>query len=145
MKAFDWAEFLRSDSCLAIQDEKARQWLVTDQASSEHTYEPGALILREGERGDSIFVIGSGSVEALLSVSGAPEISLSILRRGETFGEMGFFERRPRSVLPGWAADRSVVSRGNQAPKTYLSRKALRNFPLGSYFAATFLNAGSCT
>ena len=48
---------------LAIQDEKARQWLVTDQASSEHTYEPGALI-SEGERGDSIFVIGSGSVEA---------------------------------------------------------------------------------
>ena len=98
MKAFDWAEFLRSDSCLAIQDEKTRQWLVTDQASSEHTYEPGALIIREGERGDSIFVIGSGSVEVLLSVNGEPEILLSILRRGETFGEMGFFERRPRSA-----------------------------------------------
>ena len=98
MKAFDWAEFLRSDSFLAIQDEKTRQWLVTDQASSEHTYEPGALILREGELGDSIFVIGSGSAEALLSVNGEPEISLSIMRRGETFGEMGFFERRPRSA-----------------------------------------------
>jgi two-component system, sensor histidine kinase len=98
VKAFDWAEFLRSDSCLAIQDEKTRRWLVSDQASSEHTYEPGALIIRKGEGGDSIFVIGSGSVEVLLSVNGEPEILLSVIQRGETFGEMGFFERRPRSA-----------------------------------------------
>jgi signal transduction histidine kinase/CheY-like chemotaxis protein len=98
VKAFDWAEFLRLDSFFAIQDEKTRQWLVTDQASSEHTYKPGALIIREGELGDSIFVIGSGSAEALLSVGGAPEILLAVLRQGETFGEMGFFERRPRSA-----------------------------------------------
>ena len=98
MKAFDWAEFLRSDSSLAIEDEKTRLWLVSDQSSSEHTYEPGALIIRQGELGDSIFVIGSGSVKVLLSVNGEPEILVSVLRRGETFGEMGFFERRPRSA-----------------------------------------------
>jgi two-component system, sensor histidine kinase len=98
VKTFDWAEFLRHGACLAIQDEKARQWLVTDQASSEHTYEPGALIIREGEVGDSIFVIGSGAAEALLAVNGEPEVLLSVMRRGETFGEMGFFERRPRSA-----------------------------------------------
>ena len=98
MKAFDWAEFLRLDSFLALQDEATRQWLVSDQASSEHTYEPGDSIIREGEVGDSIFVIGSGSAEVLLAVNGAPEILLAVLRRGETFGEMGFFERRPRSA-----------------------------------------------
>ena len=98
MKAFDWAEFLRLDSFLALQDEATRQWLVSDQASSERTYEPGDSIIREGEVGDSIFVIGSGSAEVLLAVNGAPEILLAVLRRGETFGEMGFFERRPRSA-----------------------------------------------
>jgi signal transduction histidine kinase/CheY-like chemotaxis protein len=98
VKAFDWAEFLGSDSSLAIEDEKTRQWLVSDQSSSEHTYEPGILIIRQGELGDSIFVIGSGSAEVLLSVNGEPEILVSVLRRGETFGEMGFFERRPRSA-----------------------------------------------
>ena len=60
MKTFDWVEFLRHDSFISAQDEKTRRWLVTDEASREHTYEPGAVILREGEVGDSIFVIGSG-------------------------------------------------------------------------------------
>jgi two-component system, sensor histidine kinase len=98
VKTFDWIEFLRHDSFISTQDEKTRQWLVTDEASSEHTYEPGAVILREGEIGDSIFVIGSGSAEALLSVGGEPEVLLAIMRPGETFGEMGVFERRPRSA-----------------------------------------------
>jgi two-component system, sensor histidine kinase len=98
VKAFDWAEFLRLSSFFSIQDDEARQWLVSDQASNEHRYEPGALIIKEGQVGDSIFVIGSGSAEALLCVNGQPEILLSIMRRGETFGEMGFFERRPRSA-----------------------------------------------
>jgi two-component system, sensor histidine kinase len=98
VKTFDWAEFLRHHSFLSTQDETTRRWLVADEASSERTYEPGALIIREGEVGDSIFVIGSGSAEAVLSADGDQEILLSVMREGETFGEMGFFERQPRSA-----------------------------------------------
>ena len=98
MKTFDWVEFLRHDSFISTQDEKARQWLVTDEVSSEHTYEPGAVIIKEGEIGDSIFVIGSGSADALLSVGGESEVLLATMQRGETFGEMGVFERQPRSA-----------------------------------------------
>src|SRR5262249_45931395 len=87
---------------------KTRQWLVTDEASSEHTYEPGAVILREGEIGDSMFVIGSGSADALLSVGGGPGGLLGTMHRGETFGEMGVFERRPRSATVR-ARERCVV------------------------------------
>jgi hypothetical protein len=34
VKTFDWLEFLRHDSFISTQDEKTRQWLVTDEASS---------------------------------------------------------------------------------------------------------------
>ena len=98
MNAFDWAEFLRSDSFLSTQDEKTLRWLVSSEISSEHRYEPGAVILREGEFGDSIFLIGSGSAEAVLSTGADHTLVLSVMRKGETFGEMGFFERRPRSA-----------------------------------------------
>jgi len=98
LKALDWSEFLRRTSFLSTLDENTRCWLVGDEVSTEHRYEPGAVIVREGENGDSIFLIGSGSAEAVLSASGDPPIVLSVMRRGETFGEMGFFEQRPRSA-----------------------------------------------
>jgi two-component system, sensor histidine kinase len=96
--AFDWTKFLRYDSFLAAPDEKTLQWLVSEGVSTEHRYEPGAVIIREGEVGDSIFVIGTGSAEAVLFADGQQPLVLSVMRRGETFGEMGFFERRPRSA-----------------------------------------------
>jgi signal transduction histidine kinase/CheY-like chemotaxis protein len=98
VNAFDWAEFLRSESFLSTQDEKTIRWLVSADIAAEHRYAPGEVILREGEFGDSIFLIGSGSAEAVLSTGGDQPLVLSVMRRGETFGEMGFFERRPRSA-----------------------------------------------
>jgi CRP/FNR family transcriptional regulator, cyclic AMP receptor protein len=98
VKALDWSEFLRRTSFLSTLDEHTRRWLVSDEVSAEHSYEPGAVIIREGENGDSIFLIGSGSAEAVLSASGDRPIVLSVMGPGETFGEMGFFERRPRSA-----------------------------------------------
>jgi two-component system, sensor histidine kinase len=108
VKTFDWLEFLRHDSFISAQDEKTQEWLVGDEASSEHTYEPGAVIIREGEIGDSIFVIGSGSADVLLSVDGEPGVLLATMRPGETFGEMGVFECRPRSATVR-ARERCVV------------------------------------
>ena len=98
MIAFDWAEVLRNTSFFSVLDPSTSEWLVSDEVSTAHRYEPGVVILREGESGDSIFLIGSGSAEALLSSSSGPPITLSVMRKGETFGEMGFFERRPRSA-----------------------------------------------
>ncbi len=98
MKVFDWAELLGHHPFLSTLDEKTLQCLLSEEVSTEYSYEPGAVIVREGEIGDSIFLIGSGSAEAVLSAGGDQAISLSLMRRGETFGEMGFFEQRPRSA-----------------------------------------------
>ena len=79
MKILDWAELLRGDSLLSTLDEKNLQWLLSNEVSTEYSYEPGAVIVR-----------------AVL-FAGDQTISLSRMLKGETFGEMGFFERRPRS------------------------------------------------
>src|SRR5262245_3352456 len=70
--------------------------MLSDEASSERTYEPGEVIIREGDAGDSLFLIGTGSVEVVLADAHGQPIPLSVMLRGETFGEMGLFERRPR-------------------------------------------------
>ena len=105
MKAFDWFQCLRDTDCLSVLDEKTRHWLVSDEISTEHRFEPGAVIVREGEDGDSIFLIGAGSAEAMLWAGEDRPIVLSVMGPCETFGEMGFFERRPRSA--------TVRARGN--------------------------------
>jgi signal transduction histidine kinase len=98
VKAFDWAGFLRRHPLLSSLDATHADWLVSEDVSTERSYGPGAVIVREGEEGDSIFLIGSGSAEAVLGDGRGQTIPLSLMRPGETFGEMGFFEGMPRSA-----------------------------------------------
>jgi CRP-like cAMP-binding protein len=55
---------------------------------------PGDRILREGEPGDTLFVIFSGLAEVTLDE--APNRPVGILGAGDTFGEMGFLTAQPR-------------------------------------------------
>jgi hypothetical protein len=75
----DWVELLRGQPILSTLDENHARWLVSEQASTEWSYEPGAVILREGELGDSIFLIGAGSAEAVLLAEGGQPILLSLM------------------------------------------------------------------
>jgi len=107
MKQFDWASFMRQHPILSsLTDEHARR-LLADEASTEHRYESGEVIIREDEVGDSLFLIGSGFAEAVLSGAGETLV-VAIMPSGEIFGEMGLFERRPRSATVR-ARDDSVV------------------------------------
>ncbi len=98
MKAFDWPEFLQRHPLLSSLEVKHAHWLVSEDVSTERRYEPGALIVREGDSGDSVFLIGAGSAEAVLGDGGGESIPLTLMQPGETFGEMAFFEGMPRSA-----------------------------------------------
>ena len=60
MKKFDWAGLLRCHPTLSSLDDRHVRCLLSEEASSEQRYEPGEAIIREGEAGDSFFLIGSG-------------------------------------------------------------------------------------
>jgi len=98
MKQFDWAAFMRQHPILSGLDGDHVHALLAETASVERTYAPGDMIIREGQMGDSIFLLGSGSVEAVLSSVSGQTIVLSTMLSGEIFGEMALFERRPRSA-----------------------------------------------
>ena len=63
-------------------------------------YEKGDCILREGDRGDSMFVIISGQVKvySVESGDGSREVILKTLGPGEFFGELPLFDQEPRSA-----------------------------------------------
>ena len=100
MKTFLWKEFLQKHPTFAtVRDEKRIDGLLEDEVSWERTYAKDEVIIPQAGVGDSIFIIGAGSAEAVLELSagGAP-IPLSVMRRGEVFGEMALLERRARSA-----------------------------------------------
>ena len=63
----------------------------------EH-FEPNETIFREGDCGDSLYIIVDGEVEITRDVPGRGDVPLARLRRGECFGEMGLVRQMPRSA-----------------------------------------------
>ena len=66
--------------------------------SAERRYNPGEVIFHEGEPGDEMFVILSGTVLISKFIPGAGDEALTFLGRGDYFGEMALIDGQPRSA-----------------------------------------------
>jgi CRP-like cAMP-binding protein len=96
MKKFNWQEFIRTHPLFSSLSKIEIGEL--EELSEEKEFPQGSLIVREGAVEDTIFLIGSGSVQVVLPEKGGNETSLSILPKGEIFGEMAVLDKRPRSA-----------------------------------------------
>jgi CRP-like cAMP-binding protein len=67
---------------------------------SEEHFKDGQIIFNEGDPGDEIYFIFSGDVEIIKLISKEDNVSqlLSLLTRGEFFGEMALFDKKQRSA-----------------------------------------------
>jgi len=63
--------------------------------ASEQSYSQGDVIFREGDPGNTLYVIAQGSVRISRRIPGAGEEALAILDRGAVFGEMSIFDPTP--------------------------------------------------
>src|SRR4051795_6974580 len=61
------------------------------------TYEPGQVIFREGDDGDTCFVVRTGAVK-ITREHGGRTIALAELRAGDMFGELSMFGGEVRSA-----------------------------------------------
>jgi len=66
--------------------------------SQEEAFAPEALIFAEGERGDRLYIVADGQVRISRRFQGMGEEALTILGRGEMFGEMALIDDQPRSA-----------------------------------------------
>ncbi|HEY5496382.1 MAG TPA: cyclic nucleotide-binding domain-containing protein, partial [Candidatus Limnocylindrales bacterium] len=58
---------------------------------------PGAVIIREGDTGDSLFVVLAGEL-AVTKRSGKVDVPLAVVGPGEVQGELAVLEGRPRTA-----------------------------------------------
>lgn len=82
----------------------------------ERTLKRGQVLLREGEGGDEMFLVRSGSLVISKAVTGRVEQVLARVGPGDFFGEMALFDRSPRSA---------TIQADNDAVLLVLDRAAL--------------------
>ncbi|MEJ7811631.1 MAG: peptidase domain-containing ABC transporter [Gemmatimonadaceae bacterium] len=73
------------------------------------TYSFGTPIVREGEAGDAYYVLVSGRARIVKSGDNGEEISLNVLRPGDTFGEIGLLGGATRTVTVRASNDVEVL------------------------------------
>jgi CRP-like cAMP-binding protein/tetratricopeptide (TPR) repeat protein len=66
--------------------------------STEERFREGSMIFREGERGEKLYIVLDGRVRISKFIPGVGEEALTVLDRGDFFGEMALIDDKPRSA-----------------------------------------------
>lgn len=85
-------------------------------------YSPDEPITREGQEGDSMFVIHHGTVRVQVLEGGVPK-TIAILREGSFFGEMGLFTGQPRAATVVASDETEVLQISKNSIKPLLDAK----------------------
>lgn len=78
-----------------LDDEQLEQ---LSSVSVKKSYPKNTVILCEGDKSDSLYIIVSGRIKVLIGDEEGKEVILSMLGPGEFFGEMALIDDHPRSA-----------------------------------------------
>jgi subfamily B ATP-binding cassette protein HlyB/CyaB len=83
----------------------------------------GETVFHQGDVGDAFFVVASGRARVVGRDSAGREVSLSVLRRGDHFGELALLLDVPRSATVRAAEDLVVLRLGREDFFNFLSER----------------------
>ena len=72
-------------------------------------YSDGEIIFKEGDIGESMYVIQDGTIH-IIKKAASGEVIIATLKSGEVFGEMALFDRLPRSASAKASGEARVLS-----------------------------------
>ena len=98
MPSFDWKTFFRQHPIFSSLADGEIERLLDPAVSRERDVPKGETIVREGDLGASLFVIGTGATNIRVSGPGGTQIPLVTLQGGEFFGEMALLQHMPRAA-----------------------------------------------
>ncbi len=101
-----------------------------------HEIEPGVDIIREGERGQGLFLILSGEVDVVSHADTAQPVKLAHLRAGDMFGEMSLVTDQPTSATVRATTATTVLFLARE----YVERLAEAVPEIQAYFEQMALN-----
>ena len=72
-------------------------------------YASGECIIRQGDKGDCMYVVQAGTLEVTREENGK-EVRIGVMKGGEIFGEMAIFEHEMRSATVRALGDARVLT-----------------------------------
>jgi CRP-like cAMP-binding protein len=90
---------------LIFSDLQVRELAAIGSVAAERECPKDELVVREGEAGNTMFLILSGEVSVIQNHGTEQETLITTLNPGEYFGEMALFEDEPRSATVKTNAD----------------------------------------
>ena len=91
------------------------------RASQRITATPGTLVIREGEPGDSLFLVLDGKLE-VSKREGDQDVLLAVRGPGEVVGEMSLLEQGPRSASAHAVQSTELLEIGQKSFRRVLER-----------------------
>lgn len=96
-------------------------WPILFEAARFMRFDPNQVILKEGDRGDELFLVMSGTVHVEMQNSGR-SLYLAPLSRGAFFGEVGFLTGRPRTATVVAKTPVELISLSRSAAEALLRK-----------------------
>lgn len=90
------AETLKDITLFSGIDDESLQYL--EKVAVKKSYPKNTILFSKGDETDSLYIIKSGMVKAIIVDEEGKEMILSIHRPGEYFGEMSLIDKEPRSA-----------------------------------------------
>lgn len=75
-----------------------RDWRRLIDFSERCNFDKGDIVVRSGERDDSVYILVEGEVEVVFQRKFLSDKTLAVIPTGSVFGEMAFFDQKPRSA-----------------------------------------------
>lgn len=77
---------------------RGEQWEKLVSYMRSERFAAGATVLRAGEHDPTLYFLARGQVEVVAKAGILGERRLAVIGEGSVFGEIGFFDRRPRTA-----------------------------------------------
>ena len=123
----------------AFSDEDSR---VLSEHMRRRDYRAGEMILRQNDRGDSMFVIAEGVVEVSVELEDGTRVNLKDIGAGAFFGEMALVTGEPRYAWVVAKTDTCVYEIGRQQVVPLLEKYPDFRRPLSEILAARSVDSG---
>jgi len=104
------------------------------------TFPEGSLVCREGEGGDSLFVISRGEVSITKQMPEGREVRVRNLRDGDFFGEFGFFIDQKRHATVRAIAECEILEISRNALNKMIEIHPRLNEVLQNFFKERILD-----